>query len=358
MTTLVVDTAEDGMKLNRFLERRLSPPPPPSALHRWIRTGQVRINGGRVKAFARLHSGDRVRVPPFALAAGAGDTGGTGGQSSQAAPGRSLGGTPSPKPGDHLGSGLFIHALTPDYIVLYKPAGLPAQPGTGHSDSVVHRLQEYFAGSPFIPAPAHRLDKQVSGLLLAGRTHSAQRWLHDLFARRGAGDQATHDAPALSKEYLAWVHGVWPFSEGTVLRDTLHRTHTKLPGARQQGKVRVAPAAMPPPARSHDRPGSPDDDGKEALCRVAPLSALPLSPHGPASLLHVTLYTGRTHQIRVQLASRGCPVIGDVEYGGRAAAGALYLHAWRLRFTSPAQERQEECYSCLPQWPEPFLPPF
>ena len=147
--TLQVTAAEAGQKLLQFLSRRFEEPQ--SVLHRWIRTGQVRINGGRAKPFDRVELNDEIRVPPFAGA----------GTKAERVP-ASSGGKELPP----------IVAETADVIVFCKPSGLPVHPGTGHTDSLTTRLEAAFAGSPFIPAPVHRLDRDTSGLLLVFR----MRW--------------------------------------------------------------------------------------------------------------------------------------------------------------------------------------
>ena len=155
--TVIVDPREGGQKLLQFLQRRLDLPP--SLLHRWIRTGQVRINGGRAKPFGLVAAGDSVRLPPFALGMSRRSKA-TGGQASpeqgheprpraQALP-------PAPRPLQKDG----------DLWVFCKPAGLPTHPGTGHEDSLSSRLAAGAGDAPFKPTPVHRLDKDTSGILL------------------------------------------------------------------------------------------------------------------------------------------------------------------------------------------------
>ena len=144
---LQVTEAEAGQKLLQFLSRRFDEPQ--GVLHRWIRTGQVRINGGRAKPFDRVALNDEIRVPPFAGAGSQPDS-----------PSSPLSAQPLPP----------IVAETDDVIVFCKPSGLPVHPGTGHTDSLTTRLEAAFAGSPFIPAPVHRLDRDTSGLLRVGTT--------------------------------------------------------------------------------------------------------------------------------------------------------------------------------------------
>ena len=303
---LTVHPAEAGIKLLDFLARHLGETVPTAQLHRWVRTGQVRINGGRAKPFARLAAEDAVRLPPFAAPLVTGHT----------AP------VPPLAAGQPIGPGLTLLAVTNSFLVLDKAPGLPSQPGSGHADSVSQRLANFFAGSPYIPAPAHRLDKETSGLLLAGRTHEAQRALHELLG-------GEHKDRALVKEYLAWVAGSWPHESPLVLEDFLEK-YTEEAGPRQgKEQMRVA----------HN------GKGQKALATVMPCH-VPSPPPG-ASLLLVRLHTGRTHQIRVQLASRGFALYGDRKYGGPQAPHLL-LHACRLALPD-GQEFQS-----LPSWPSTF----
>ena len=316
MHTIPVDVDEQGLKLIRFLARRLAaalPPPSEGDLHRWIRTGQVRVNGGRARAFDRLNAGDLVRVPPFAAA---GLT-------------RAFREQPVLAPGMSI-AGLKLLAVTPDILALEKPSGLPTQPGTGHEDCVASRLQRFFTGLAHVPAPAHRLDKATSGIVLAGRNAAAQQHLHTLFASPERREDPA--GKTLTKAYLAWVGGAWPQKREAVLEDYVAKE--TLDAAGQREAMRVVPAGA----------------GQFAQSLVAPVHMLTDSPHGKVTLLRITLHTGRTHQIRIQLASRGYPVIGDAKYGG-APFSRMLLHAYAL-----------ECFwngeavrvSSLPDWPPPF----
>ena len=297
-----VERAESGQKLLQFLQRRLNLPP--ALLHRWVRTGQVRLNGRRAKPFARVSEGDLVRLPPFAgaLAAQAG----------------------APVPGARQSPAPAALALPPlvtrlgDILAFHKPAGLATHPGTGHADSLSSRLRAHAAGAPFVPTPAHRLDRDTSGILLVAATHESLRELQQAFRER-----------RVAKEYVAWVEGAWPHAEPQLLRSQLRKEGA--PGAE---RVRAWKDGEVAPA-----------DSREALSIVRPLRIGP-----DASLVQIRLLTGRTHQIRVQLAELGHPVLGDAKYGKgrRADCPALCLHA--LRVTLPDGRSME----CLPDWSGPY----
>ena len=295
-----ISEAEAGQKLLAWLVRRLAAPRP--LLHRWIRTGQVRINGGRRGPFDRLEAGDEVRLPPFAEQPERPET--SSGDVPGNAPEAPSGSLPIPP----------LVARSPDLFVFCKPAGLPTHPGSGHGDSLTTRLHALDRETDFRPTPAHRLDKDTSGLLVVARTYAALRRLQELFR---------HDC---GKEYLTWVQGDWPWDGPQTLHDRLGKRLTA-----KGEKMRV------------------DPEGKTAA-----LTALCLGRRKGFSLLQVRLHTGRTHQIRAQLAARGFPVAGDRKYGARKGPDKLLLHAARL--TLP-----DAVYEVLPDWPAPWrvdaLPP-
>ncbi|PTN33954.1 RluA family pseudouridine synthase [Desulfonatronum sp. SC1] len=286
-----VSAPEAGQKLLQFLQRRLAGAVPASALQRWIRTGQVRVNGSRAKPGTRLEANHRVRIPPHDL----------------------------PEPGPPAAPALdspedrLLHVVHEDYdlLVLAKPKGLPVHAGTGHQDSVADRLRSRFADHPWKPALVHRLDRDTSGLLIVAKTYARLQALQFLW-RKGE----------VRKTYLVWVHGRPPWREPVLLRDETAKVRTDF-----GEKMRVGAGK---PSRTLVRTLFQSKDA--ALVLVAPL-------------------TGRTHQIRVQLASRGHPLIGDVKYGGPPRPGGMLLHAWHIAW--PGQE-----FHLLPNWSPPgALPP-
>lgn len=309
MQPFIVTQAEAGQKLLNCLERRLENGG--GELHKWLRTGQVRRNGGRCKAFERVEEGDIIRVPPFAM----------------------LRKGPLPEEKEHRPATLDIAVVFENehVLVLNKPAGLPVQGGTGHADSVAHRLKFFYAGASFMPAPAHRLDKDTSGLLVVGKTYAALRSLTDAMAGRAES--------TLCKEYLVWVWGVWPWHEEVELRDCLLKDES-------EHRVKVMPHKKP---TKNILVGK--KEGKEARAVVRLREQREIAGE-PASLLQVRLLTGRTHQIRVQLSSRGFTVVGDPLYG--VAREGLKLHAFRLAiptFTGTTEFLRLEVF---PAWPAPW----
>ncbi|MDQ7831176.1 MAG: RluA family pseudouridine synthase [Desulfovibrionaceae bacterium] len=273
-----VEQSEAGRKLVDFIKRRAGKDVPTSAVMRWIRTGQVRLDGRRAGPYDRVAGGQTVRIPPFRPGEkGTGEHGMAHGPDALPLP-----------PVVFEGDGL---------MVLAKPAGLPVQPGTGHADSVQTRLAAAYSDAAFIPAPVHRLDKDTTGLLVVAATHHAARAASEAFRTAG-----------VKKDYLAWVHGTWrlcALGETIPLCDRLAKT-----GPAGREKVHSGQAA-----------------GHEALALATPLVATP-----ERSLVRLRLVTGKTHQLRVQLASRGHPILGDAKYGppGQGHGGGLCLHCWRM----------------------------
>jgi len=309
---LVVTQAEAGQKLLQFLTRRFNGEVPGSALLRAIRTGQVRVDGGRKQPFFRLAEGQLVRVPPLTVAAKDSTpettpAGGSSGQQSTATSAAPL-------------TILFENA---DLIAVAKPAGLCSHAGTRHKDSVADRLKALYAGTDFLPVLAHRLDKDTSGILLAAKSYTELRRLGDLFALGSAGG-------GVKKSYLAWVDGAWPGKGPEVLEDRLDRL--ELAENEVAGRKKIVR-------------GQTDDAGKLARCEVTAIVR-----KRQATLMLVRLFTGRTHQIRVQLSLRGHPVISDSVYGRKVRGVPMLLHALRL-------DLPERSLFLPPPWSAPFAIP-
>ena len=185
-----------------------------------------------------------------------------------------------------------------DLVVCVKPVGLDSE------SEVPKALQAALGGEIF---PLHRLDKNVGGVMVYARTKSA-----------AAALSAAIQSGKMVKEYVAKVHGTPP--QSGILTDFLFKDSRK-------NKVFVVKKAR-------------------AGVKEAKLQYRLLEP-GTESLVHVRLFTGRSHQIRVQFSSRGFPLVGDHKYGSRSKETAPMLFSCRIRF--PYKERTY-CFTAMPDW--------
>lgn len=276
---LTVTPAQVDQRLDNFLLRELKGAPK-SLIYRIVRTGQVRLNGGRVQPGQRLHAGDVVRIPPVRL-----------GEREE----RPF--QPSPGLAQRLREAVLYEDR--EVLVLNKPAGLAVHKGSGLEYGVIEALRALRPEEPFLEL-AHRLDRETSGCLALARTPAALRQIQETFR-----------AGRVEKRYLALVRGYWnhgPREVNQPLRRNVLRGGERM--------VEVL------------------DDGKPALTHFHPLSL-----HKPASLLEARITTGRTHQIRVHAAHVGYPLAGDEKYGDAAfnrlmaeqyGLRRLFLHAHNL----------------------------
>jgi len=271
----------EGQRIDNFLMTRLKGVPK-GHVYRILRTGQVRVNRGRIRQDYRLRQGDVVRIPPLRLPA------------AEAAK------SPSVRAVEHLGQRVLYEDRS--LLVLDKPSGMAVHGGSGLSYGVIEALRALRPEAPFLEL-VHRLDRETSGCLLVAKRRPALRALHDQLREA-----------AMEKTYLALVGGDWPRT--TEVRAPLHKN------VLQSGERVVRPGVEGKPAQTLFEP----------LCR----SAL-------ATLVRASPLTGRTHQIRVHAAHAHHPIAGDAKYGdvelnrSLRAHGLrrLFLHAWSLRCRHP-----------------------
>lgn len=278
---LVVSSADAGKRLDHFLQDQLREYSR-SRLQDWIKQGRARINGAaQSKPSYELKGGEEIDLEPAALAP--------------------LKAEPEALPVDILYEDL-------DLVAINKPSGLVVHAGAGrHEGTLVNRLVHRFAtlsstGGDLRPGIVHRLDKETSGVLLVAKTDAAHRHLAAQFAARET-----------TKQYLALVHGL-------VKSDT--------------GRI-TAPISRDPVRRT--RMTTRNREGRTALTDYTVMGRFPGAK--PLTYLEVQIGTGRTHQIRVHLASLHHPVYGDKLYGAPAAPAGFdrfFLHAWRIGFTLPS----------------------
>ena len=273
-----IDEAAAGQRIDNYL-LRIAKGVPKSHVYRILRSGEVRVNGGRVQQTYRLQEGDEVRIPPIRIA-----------EPTHAAP------APAGKP-------LPVVYEDDALLLIDKPSGKAVHGGSGVSYGVIEQLRVQRPELRMLEL-AHRLDRETSGLLIVAKKRSALTALHDMM-REGA----------VQKRYLTLVPGRW----------SNPLQHVKAPlfkylTAEGERRVRVA------------------DDGKAAHSIVRLVRRW-----RDYSLLEVELKTGRTHQIRVHLAHLGFALCGDDKYGDFALNKRLegeglrrmFLHAAQLRFAHP-----------------------
>ena len=308
-----VDEDSAGQRLDNFLIRHLKGVPK-THVYRIIRSGEVRINKGRASADTRVEAGDLVRLPPVRISDKVAE------KAERPAPARE-----------------FPILLEDEHVIaIDKPAGVAVHGGSGVSFGVIEQLRQARPAAKFLEL-VHRLDRDTSGILLVAKKRSALTHLQDQFRERETG-----------KTYLALVTGVWTASH-QVIDLPLHK-YLQADGER---RVRVTTAD--------------DPDGMRSITLVKVRQAVPARQEQglPAmTLLEVTIKTGRTHQIRVHLASQGHAIVGDDKYGDfelnkrlqKLGMRRMFLHAWRLQFNHPASGERVALNAQLPPELADFVP--
>jgi len=279
-----IDEDSVGQRIDNYLMRMLKGVPK-SHIYRILRSGEVRVNSGRIGPDYRLQLGDLVRIPPVRTA------------QKPATPGAA-------------GAAFKPDILFEDeaLLVINKPAGLAVHGGSGISFGVIEALRHSRPEGRFLEL-VHRLDRETSGVLMLAKKRSA---LVELHRQLQAGET--------EKRYHALVQGKW--MERKRIADFPLVKYVLASGER---RVSVGPTG----------------DTALTIFRLE-------RRVGPYSLLDAELKTGRTHQIRVHLAHLGYPILGDDKYGDFALNKTLakqglkrmYLHAWRAVITHPLSKQR------------------
>ena len=286
-----------GQRVDNFLLRECKGVPK-SHIYRILRSGEVRVNSGRVDATYKLAEGDRVRIPPLRLGA-------------KAAP---------PKP-----PAFDLPLLYEDegLIAANKPAGMAVHGGSGISYGVIEQLRLARPQAKFLEL-VHRLDRDTSGLLLLAKKRSVLTAMHELI-RIGQMD----------KRYLVLVHGKWPAG----------KQHVKL---KLQRYVTGA----------GERRVSVDDEGRESHTvfelerECGGYSLL------QAQLKTGRTHQIRVHLAHLGFPIAGDDKYGDFELNKRLAKQGLkrmFLHAWKLAFVHPLDAEKVKLAAPLPQELENFI---
>jgi 23S rRNA pseudouridine1911/1915/1917 synthase len=303
LTDLTVAPEHERMRLDVFVSSALGAEYTRSQVARMIKAGLVTVNGAPSRPAGAVHEGDRIAVaepPPMAPR-----------EVSQSAPAIEV-----------------LHA-DDEIIIVNKPAGMTVHPAPGHPDAtLVDALLARFpelatmaeAGGVLRPGIVHRLDKETSGVMVIARTPFAKAALSAQFKAR-----------TVKKIYLAIVRGI-------VARDSVTIEHAL--GRHPTDRKRMSIHSHTP---------------REALSKVVVMERMRDEP--AATLVMVTPETGRTHQIRVHLASIGHPCLGDVLYGGgtkqsRVGDGTSFerhaLHALSLAIDHPRTHERLKFSAPLP----------
>ena len=290
-----------GQRLDKFLRRRMENMPL-SHLYKLVRTKKVRVNGARAEIAQLLAAGDEITVHVL--------------QATQA---------PPPKPPGAVGQDFKVLYEDEHILVCDKPSGLAIHPGSGITgETLVDQARAYFERQglhtpegEFKPSPAHRLDRETSGVVIVSKTRQAMVRLTEIFT---AGEA--------DKTYLALAKGRFQKEKGSI--DLRLPEHQQTSNSKQQRGVNM----------------------QEALTHWRRLAGGP-----EATLLELNIETGRTHQIRRHLEAIGHPVVGDGKYGdfpfNRIAQRQwglrrMFLHSARLSLAHPVLKKRLVFVSPLP----------
>lgn len=285
--TLQVTEDEEGMRLDRWFKRRL-PALSLSHLNKIVRTGQVRVDGARVKTATRLAAGQQVRIPPLKLDA------------PEAGPAKAA---PSERDAQALRDMILFEDR--DLLVLNKPFGLAVQGGSGtkhHIDGMLASLPNERGDRP---ALVHRLDRDTSGVLLVAKTRRMAADLGEIFRSRQA-----------QKIYWALVHGNPKPPRGRI---SLYLAKGEGMGdVRGPRAAKAAAGKTDPAAREKMRVAKHGDpDAQHSVTYYATVDRVP----NRLAWLSMKPITGRTHQLRAHAEAIGHPIVGDPKYGFKLRQG-------------------------------------
>ncbi len=290
---------EAGQRIDNYLMRRLKGVPK-SHVYRILRSGEVRVNSGRIGPDYRLQQGDLLRIPPVRTAAPA---------------------AVRPMPRDAFAPAILFEDEA--LLVIDKPSGLAVHGGSGLSFGVIEALRQLRSDSKFLEL-VHRIDRETSGVLMLAKKRVA---LVELHRQMQAGE--------IEKRYRALVKGLW-----TERKRVVDLPLEKKERATGDRRVNVTPG------------------GDQAITIFRMERRV-----GPYSLLDAELKTGRTHQIRVHLSHLGFPILGDDKYGDFALNKTLpklglkrmFLHSSRIVVRHPLSRERVTFEAPLPEELRAFI---
>ena len=324
--TRLIESDDDGIRIDRWFKRHY-PQVTHVLLQKLLRKGEVRLDGKRADAGTRVAAGQSVRLPPQVIHA------------RDERPQKPKEDAKHPLASKDMGS-LADRILYMDkqVIVIDKPPGLATQGGSGLSKHVDGMLDSLQYEKPTRPKLVHRLDRDTSGVLMVARTAQAASGLSASLALRDT-----------SKVYWALVRGV---------------------PKQKHGVVKAALAKEGMRGKDERMTVSEEDDAKFALTEYAVMG----TAGSEFAWVAARPITGRTHQIRVHLASLGTPIVGDFKYGGADSRGRgdiadkLHLHArsidigrpdgGRLQVTAPLPPHMVKSWRLLGFDPDDKRDPF
>ena len=304
---LTIDEGSVGQRIDNFLCKVLKGVPK-SHLYRILRSGEVRVNSKRIDATYRLVMGDLVRIPPI-----------------RTAPREELSeNKASVKPKFEQAIIFEDDAL----LVIDKPAGFAVHGGSGISRGVIEQLRMERPHAKFLEL-VHRLDRETSGVLMLAKKRAALVALHDAIRNNHT-----------DKRYVMLVHGRW-----------------------LEKKKRVVLPLQKYVLPSGERRVSVQDDGQESETVFHLRKNYGREGNEQFSLLDAQLVTGRTHQLRVQLAHLGSPIAGDDKYGDFAVNKAMqkrglkrmFLHSAETNIRHPISGEKLKLIAPMPPELEKFL---
>ncbi len=282
VSKIIISESQAGQRIDNFLVKHLKGVPK-SHIYRLLRSGQVRINGGRKKPHYKLCDGDALRLPPVRVSDNEDD----------AVPTAVL---------ELLKKAIIFE--NDDIIAINKPSGIAVHKGSGLKFGVIEAFRQIAPQQSL--ELVHRLDRETSGCLLLAKNRQVLAQLHQMLRH----ETIEH----IEKIYIALLNGAW------------------------QGGVQTIDMGISKIKRGGEHIMQADTTGDRAISHFEPLEIFTRDDGRTCSLMKITIETGRTHQIRVHALHSGHAIVGDTKYGDKTSNQVfrkmglkrLFLHAKQL----------------------------